>query len=168
MRSASSPMLCCQNIMPTLPPRARNFSQMRGPSQSTALCSQKRTLVRSLKKRPLATMPCCWGAAPVRKLAWAVQVSAGQVACAGRNSSGRCLTRFQPKAAISTTRSFFGAVNGVFYGRGRIEKHENGKWPAIGAMTKILAKKREEGIWNGGGLKRRDAEAHRNLPRGRG
>src|SRR4051794_12185645 len=35
---------------------------------------------------------------------------------------------------------FFGGGHAVVFSEGRLEEHENGKWPAIGASRKLLAK----------------------------
>ena len=102
---------------------------MRGPSHERGALLPEEHLREVLEKEAIGHDAVLLRSGAVRKLACAVQVSAGQAAWAGRNS-GRCETRFQPKAAISTTRSFFGAVTRTMEKSGPTEKHDPRKTPA--------------------------------------
>ena len=85
--STRSPSDCCQKYMPTVPPAARAASHTRGPSTSAALCSQNEGFMRFASHTPFDVMPCSLGSRPVRSVACATHVTAGNTDAPGANAS---------------------------------------------------------------------------------
>src|SRR5574344_1491034 len=107
--SARSPRDCWTKPMATVPPRARKPSQMRGPSTKPAGCFQKQGSRRDRSSQPFAVTPWRIGARPVRKVAEAVQVTAGKVEPTARSGKSARTSRpwaaakSWPRAAVWTT-----------------------------------------------------------------
>ena len=117
--STRSPSDCCQKYMPTVPPAARVASHTRGPATSAALCSQNEGFMRFASHTPFDVMPCARGSSPVRNVACATHVTAGNADLPGAKespaifSAPRRSSSRNPSPAATTNNDFPRMANSI-------------------------------------------------------